>query len=384
MSAEGGVLSVKSLHVDYPAEGGAVNAVRDVSFDVARGTFFTLLGPSGCGKTTTLRAIAGLERPQRGEIEADGRIVYSSAKSVFLAPNRRNFGMVFQSYAIWPHMNVFANAAFPLQVGRRRLGRKEIEAKTTRVLAAVGLDHLADRAATKLSGGQQQRLALARALAMEPTLLLLDEPLSNLDAKLRERMRFELTRLQRELGVTTIYVTHDQSEALALSHAIAVMNEGRIVQIGSPADIYQRPRDRFVADFIGTTNLFDAAVIAADVQTGRCRVGTPLGALHAMGNGLSRDDAVVVSVRPEDVELFDEPPECSDGDNLCRGTVDAKVFLGDYLDFQVKVGERLLLARAHPSLRAAPGAPVHVRIKADKCIVISDRAPAATVGPAKD
>jgi iron(III) transport system ATP-binding protein len=369
------VLSVRSLDVNYPTDGGSVNAVSDVSFEVPRGTLFTLLGPSGCGKTTTLRAIAGLERPQRGEIEADGRIVYSSAKGVFLAPNRRNFGMVFQSYAIWPHMNVFANAAFPLQVGRRRLGRKEIAAKTMGVLAAVGLDHLADRAATKLSGGQQQRLALARALVMEPILLLLDEPLSNLDAKLRERMRFELTRLQRELGVTTVYVTHDQSEALALSHAIAVMNEGRIVQIGSPADVYQRPRDRFVADFIGTTNLFDAAIIAADARTGRCRVSTPLGDLHAQGNGgLSLNELVVVSIRPEDVELFDEPPECADGDNLCRGTVDAKVFLGDYFDFQVKVGERLLLARAHPSLRAAPGAPIHVRIKAEKCIAIPDRA----------
>jgi iron(III) transport system ATP-binding protein len=374
------VLDVRSLCVDYPAEGGSVNAVCDVSFEVKRGTLFTLLGPSGCGKTTTLRAIAGLERPHGGEIEADGRVVYSSAKRIFLAPNRRNFGMVFQSYAIWPHMNVFENAAFPLQVGRRRLGRKEIEAKTMRVLAAVGLDHLADRAATKLSGGQQQRLALARALVMEPILLLLDEPLSNLDAKLRERMRFELTRLQRELGVTTLYVTHDQSEALALSHAIAVMNEGRIVQIGSPADVYQRPRDRFVADFIGTTNLFDAAVIAADAATGRCRVGTAFGELHAQGNGgLSVNDSVVVSIRPEDVELFDEPPACGEGDNLCRGTVDAKVFLGDYFDFQVKVGERLLLARAHPSLRAAPGAPIHVRIKAEKCIAIPDRA--ARVGP---
>ena len=369
------MLSVRSLDVDYPAEGGSVKAVCDASFEVKRGTLFTLLGPSGCGKTTTLRAIAGLERPRRGEIEADGRLVYSSAKGIFLAPNRRNFGMVFQSYAIWPHMNVFDNAAFPLQVGRCRLGRREIEAKTLRVLAAVGLDHLVDRAATKLSGGQQQRLALARALVMAPVLLLLDEPLSNLDAKLRERMRFELTRLQRELGVTTIYVTHDQSEALALSHTIAVMNEGRIVQIGSPADVYQRPRDRFVADFIGTTNLFDAAVIAADAATGRCRVGTALGELHAQGNGsLSVDDAVVVSIRPEDVELFDEPPPGGDGDNLCRGTVDAKVFLGDYFDFQVKVGERLLLARAHPSLRAAPGAPIHVRIKAEKCIAIPDRA----------
>jgi iron(III) transport system ATP-binding protein len=383
------VLSVKSLHVDYPTDGGAVTAVDDVSFEVPRGALFTLLGPSGCGKTTTLRAIAGLERPRRGEIAADGRVVYSSERNIFVAPNRRSFGMVFQSYAIWPHMNVFENAAFPLQVGGRRLARKEVAAKTMRVLAAVGLDHLADRAATKLSGGQQQRLALARALVMEPSLLLLDEPLSNLDAKLRERMRFELTRLQRELGITTVYVTHDQSEALALSHGIAVMNEGRIAQIGSPADIYQRPHDRFVADFIGTTNLFDAAVIVADAHTGRCRVGTALGELNVQGNGSLRgNDTVVVSIRPEDVELFDAPPECGDGDNLCRGTVDAKVFLGDYFDYQVKVGERLLLARAHPSLRAAVGAPIHVRIKAEKCLAIPDTAaparPSASVGPSTD
>jgi ABC-type nitrate/sulfonate/bicarbonate transport system ATPase subunit len=212
------VLSVRSLQMEYPAEGGrTVPAAQDVSFEVPGGKLFTLLGPSGCGKTTTLRGIAGLERPRRGEVEADGRIVYSAAKGVFVAPNRRNFGMVFQSYAIWPHMNVFQNAAFPLEVGRRRLGRKEIEARVMRVLGAVALDHLADRAATKLSGGQQQRLALARALVMEPTLLLLDEPLSNLDAKLRERMRFELKRLQRELRITTVYVTHDQSEALLLA-----------------------------------------------------------------------------------------------------------------------------------------------------------------------
>jgi iron(III) transport system ATP-binding protein len=378
------LLSVRSLDVDYPAEGGrTVQAARDVSFDVPRGALFTLLGPSGCGKTTTLRAIAGLERPHRGEIEADGRIVYSAAKGVFVAPNRRNFGMVFQSYAIWPHMNVFQNAAFPLQVGRRRLGRKEIEARVIRVLGAVALDHLADRAATKLSGGQQQRLALARALVMEPTLLLLDEPLSNLDAKLRERMRFELKRLQHELRITTVYVTHDQSEALALSHEIAVMNEGRIVQIGSPSDIYQRPRDRFVADFIGMTNLFDAAVIAADARTGRCRVGTALGELQAQGDGgLSRNDAVVVSVRPEDVELFEQPPERADGDNLCRGTIDAKVFLGDTFDFQVKVGDRMLLARAHPSLHAPVGATIHLRIKAEKCIAIPDTAtPARPADP---
>src|SRR5207248_5209365 len=206
----------------------ATQAARDISFEVAKGKLFTLLGPSGCGKTTTLRSIAGLERPVSGEIEAAGRIVFSAQQKIFVALNKRNFGMVFQSYAIWPHMSVFENAAFPLQV-RGTLSRPAIAERVAKVLEVVALEELAQREATKLSGGQQQRLALARAIVMEPELLLLDEPLSNLDAKLRERMRFELKRLQRELGVTTVYVTHDQAEALALSHEVAVMNEGRIV-----------------------------------------------------------------------------------------------------------------------------------------------------------
>ena len=227
------MLSVRSLFTEYANERGeAVKAAQDVSFDVPEGKLFTLLGPSGCGKTTTLRSIAGLERPTAGEIEVGGRLVYSSGRGVFVAPNKRNFGMVFQSYAIWPHMNVFQNVAFPLEV--RKLKKRDIREKVMRVLGAVALDHLVDRDATKLSGGQQQRLALARALVMEPQLLLLDEPLSNLDAKLRDRMRIELKRLQRELNLTTVYVTHDQSEALALSHEIAVMSEGHVIQIGTP------------------------------------------------------------------------------------------------------------------------------------------------------
>ena len=255
------MLKVASLYTEYPNERGqVVKAAQNVSFEVPEGKLFTLLGPSGCGKTTTLRSIAGLERPREGEIAVAGRVVYSSKTNTFVAPNKRNFGMVFQSYAIWPHMTVFENAAFPLQVGNGKLSRKQIEEKVTRVLHTVALDEFADREATKLSGGQQQRLALARALTMEPQLLLLDEPLSNLDAKLRERMRFELKRLQRELRLTTVYVTHDQSEALALSHEIAVMNEGQIVQVGSPRDIYERPRNRFVADFVGSANFLDALV----------------------------------------------------------------------------------------------------------------------------
>jgi iron(III) transport system ATP-binding protein len=350
-----------------------VKAAQDVSFAVPDGKLFTLLGPSGCGKTTTLRSIAGLEKPTSGEVKVDDRIVYSSAQGIFVAPNRRNFGMVFQSYAIWPHLNVFQNVAFPLEVRRNRPPRREIADKVMRVLGAVQLDHLAGRDATKLSGGQQQRLALARALVMEPKLLLLDEPLSNLDAKLRHHMRFELKRIQRELNLTTIYVTHDQSEALALSHEIAVMNDGRIVQIGSPRDVYERPHNRFVADFVGTTNFLDGTVTSASPGNGRCQVSTAFGLLDVeCGAPLGRDTAVVISVRPEDVELSEQAQPPAEGYNVCSGTVAAKAFLGEYLDFQVRVGDRVLLARAHPSLRTPVGDLIHVRMKAEKCIAISN------------
>src|SRR5512141_2568625 len=259
------MLSVKGLYTEYPNDRGQiVKATQNVTFEVPEGKLFTLLGPSGCGKTTTLRSIAGLERPRQGEISVSGQVVYSERTGVFVAPNKRNFGMVFQSYAIWPHMTVFQNAAFPLEVGRARLSKKQIEERVTRVLNAVDLGQYAGRDATKLSGGQQQRLALARALVMEPKLLLLDEPLSNLDAKLRELMRFELKRLQRELKITTVYVTHDQSEALALSHQVAVMNQGRIQQIGRPRDIYENPSNQFVADFVGNTNFLDGTVVRQD------------------------------------------------------------------------------------------------------------------------
>jgi len=365
------MLSVRSLSTEYQGErGGAVLAARDVSFEVPAGKLFTLLGPSGCGKTTTLRSIAGLERPIAGEVAVGGEVVFSSERGVFVAPNRRNFGMVFQSYAIWPHMSVYQNAAFPLEVSGRKLGRKAITAKVMHVLGAVALDDLADRPATKLSGGQQQRLALARALVMEPQLLLLDEPLSNLDAKLRERMRFELKRIQRELGITTVYVTHDQYEALAMSHEIAVMNEGRIVQIGSPRDVYERPASRFVADFVGTTNFLNAAVVSSD-GAGGCCVETPVGTLAAQcADRLAANEAVVVSIRPEDVELSESP--VPHNDNACVGTVEAKAFLGDHLDFQVKVRDFVLLARVHPSLRTPVGDRIHVRMPAAKCLAVPD------------
>jgi iron(III) transport system ATP-binding protein len=377
------VLKVRSLCTEYPSEGGTVvKAAQDVSFEVPEGKLFTLLGPSGCGKTTTLRSIAGLERPVSGEIEVAARTVYSSSRGIFVAPNKRNFGMVFQSYAIWPHMNVFQNVAFPLEV--RKLPKKEIRERVMRVLAAVQLDHLVDREATKLSGGQQQRLALARALVMEPQLLLLDEPLSNLDAKLRDRMRNELKRLQRELNLTTVYVTHDQSEALALSHEIAVMNEGSVVQIGTPREIYETPKNQFVADFVGSTNFIGGTVTAVEGSSGRCLVASALGEIRAhAAEGVAKDKTVIVSVRPEDVELSEQEPSAEEGDNVIRATVHSKDFLGEYLDFQVKVGNVVLQSRAHPSLRTPTGEPIYVRMRSEKCVAIpSAAAPRPSAEPA--
>src|SRR5262245_15591369 len=366
---QGIVLNVEGLFTEYPNDRGEiVRAAQNVTFTVEEGRLFTLLGPSGCGKTTTLRSIAGLERPRAGEISVNGRVVFSSVKGVFVTPNRRGFGMVFQSYAIWPHVTVVENAAVPLEVGDRKYSRQQIRANVMRVLTAVQLDELADREATKLSGGQQQRLALARALVMEPPLLLLDEPLSNLDAKLRERMRFELKRLQRELGITTVYVTHDQSEALALSHQIAVMNGGRIEQVGSPREVYERPRNQFVADFIGTTNFIKGNVAGGDGPSGFYRISSEVGELKARGvDSLKAGEEVVLSIRPEDIELSEARQE---GVNVYAATVDQKVFLGEFVDFQVMIGRRSVQSRAHPSLRTPVGGGLYVRIDPEKCIAL--------------
>lgn len=351
-----------------------MKAAQNVSFEVPAGKLFTLLGPSGCGKTTTLRSIAGLERPTSGEICVDGTPVYSSTRNVFIAPNHRNFGMVFQSYAIWPHMNVFENAAFPLRVKKDAEPAAVIKAKVERVLAAVQLEHLAGREATRLSGGQQQRLALARALVMEPPLLLLDEPLSNLDAKLRERMRFELKRIQRELNLTTVYVTHDQSEALALSHEIAVMNEGRIVQTGTPREIYQAPQTRFVADFIGTTNLLEGRIVSAQ-SGGQTIADTPVGRLVVgTSKPLVPGDTVSVSIRPEDILIATtELTGAVHNQNRLSGNIDALVFLGDLFEVKIRCGGEEILARAHPSFAGGEGDPVYLTIDADKCVAIAGK-----------
>src|SRR5262245_11488919 len=287
-------------------EAERVRAVDDVSFEVVKGQLFTLLGPSGCGKTTTLRSIAGLESPDGGSIRLGERTLFSrgNGRTVNVPANQRGLGMVFQSYAIWPHLRVFDNVAFPLQVRPRatRPGKRETRDRVMRVLATMELEQLADRPATKLSGGQQQRLALARAMITEPPLMLLDEPLSNLDAKLRESLRFELKRLQRELGITSVYVTHDQIEALALSSMVAVMRDGKIMQVGKPREIYERPNCRFVAEFIGTSNFIDGVVKGRDGD--RIEVETSAGRLLVdRGEEVPAGTEVVVSIRPEAVHL---------------------------------------------------------------------------------
>jgi iron(III) transport system ATP-binding protein len=228
-------------------------ALNGVSLSIEDGDFFTLLGPSGCGKTTLLRCIAGLEVPDGGEIRLGHTVLFSSSARVNVPPNRRGLGMVFQSYAIWPHLDAAANVAYPLTVGarRRRYSRAEVDRRVAEVLDLIQIGHLAKRKATMLSGGEQQRLAVARALVMEPPVLLLDEPLSNLDSRLRQDLRVELIRLQKTLGLTSVYVTHDQSEALAMSSSVAVMREGVIEQLGTPEELYDYPRTRFVASFLG-------------------------------------------------------------------------------------------------------------------------------------
>ena len=259
------MVSVENINKSFPTKEGEVKAVANVSFEVPQGKFFSLVGPSGCGKTTTLRCVAGLERPVSGEVTVQNVTVFSSNQNIFIPSHKRNIGMVFQSYAIWPHMNVFDNVAFPLTVGRSR-PKKECAGQVEKALALVHLDELKDRPATDLSGGQQQRLALARAVVGEPKLLLLDEPLSNLDAKLRDEMRGELKRVQQTLGITTIYVTHDQGEALSMSDTVAVMKEGQIIQLDEPKKVYEYPANDFVADFMGAANLIPGRLTVSDVQ----------------------------------------------------------------------------------------------------------------------
>jgi iron(III) transport system ATP-binding protein len=330
-----------------------------------------MLGPSGCGKTTTLRCVAGLETPDSGEIRVAERVFFSSKQGIKAPANERRLGMVFQSYAIWPHMDVFGNVAFPLTVlpRQKRPSRAHIRERVEKVLSVVKLDHLADRQATDLSGGQQQRLALARALVIEPPLLLLDEPLSNLGAKLREEMRFELKRLQRELGITAVYVTHDQTEALGMSNVIAVMNDGEIQQVGRPRDIYERPSSRFVADFIGTSNFIDG-VVQRHESDDRYAVETPYGELTVRSSAkYAPGNPVVVAARPEQITI-EVGTANGTGPNRWQGTVGNRAFLGESVDHMVAVGDRELRVRCNPSVSIPSGNQVTLTFSEEACSLI--------------
>jgi len=331
---------------------GPTAAVDGASLEIRRGEVFTLLGPSGCGKTTTLRLVAGLERPDAGEITLRGRVVASPARRVFVAPHKRNLGMVFQSYAIWPHMTVFDNVAYPLAL--RGTSRAVIQDKVTRVLDLVGLDGLQTRAATLLSGGQMQRLALCRALVYEPDLLLLDEPFSNLDAKLREQMRVELKLLQRRLGVTVLFVTHDQIEALSLSDRIAVMQRGRVEQVGTPRGLYDRPASAFVRDFLGQTVVLRGRIAGCDGASLTMKMegvlaGRILAGRAAADAPLAEGAEAQLSIRPEDIAVSaDEHPRSGDqapGDYALPGVIEALLFVGDRYEARVALGgeQRILL-----------------------------------------
>jgi len=304
--------------------------VRDVSFALEPGAFFAMLGPSGCGKTTTLRSIAGLETPDDGRIAVHGEALFDAAAGVNVPVDRRGIGMVFQSYAIWPHMTVAENVAFPFTVARdRRFSRAEVKQGVDRALAAVDLAGYQDRPATRLSGGEQQRVAVARAIVREPRLLLLDEPLSNLDAQLRDEMRNELKRLQREIGITTVYVTHDQAEALALSDRLAVMDRGRIVQVGTPHEIYFHPVDAFVARFVGATNLLEGRVLAAAAGKGEVEVLRGRRLKCVVPAGIDGAAPVVVSIRPESILLAPCAEAAAHADRNClAGRVTGVTFLG--------------------------------------------------------
>jgi len=344
-------------------------AVSGLDFTVPEGKLFTLLGPSGCGKTTTLRMIAGLERPSEGRLEIGGEVVYDEASGTYVPPNKRPIGMVFQSYAIWPHMSVAENVAFPLTVGDRKPSRADARARALAMLDLVGLAEEADRPATAISGGQQQRVALARALVREPKVLLLDEPLSNLDAQLRERMRGEIRLVQQQLGITAVYVTHDQSEALAISDLIMIMDKGAIVETGLPQQIYRAPQAEFTANFIGVANAIDGTVVASDASGVVVQASTGIVRADPIAE-LRSGDAVRAFIRPENIELHRK----RHADDDWPGVVRYSIYQGDCWDYTIDVNGTDLRVRVHKERTGlGHGDVVYVRPAAAEAVIMRVR-----------
>jgi iron(III) transport system ATP-binding protein len=359
-------MNLRGLWKTYP--GNREPAVKDLSLDVYDGEIVTLLGPSGCGKTTTLRIVAGLEVPDEGDIFFGDRAVVLSARRLFLPPDKRNVGMVFQSYAIWPHMTVAQNVAFPLKA--HRFPRQEIRDRVRRALELVGLAGYEERPGPLLSGGQQQRVALARALATEPRVLLLDEPFSNLDAKLREQMRLEVKHLQKRLNIAVLFVTHDQIEALSLSNRIALMNSGIVQQQGSPRLLYEEPANEFVRDFLGRTLLFKGKVESSN-PAGQMAIavdGAPdcvVFGRNYNSDGIKPGERVYIAVRPEDLEILPAMgPNVPSG--MVGGTAQAALFIGERIEYQVQVdgqGEIVIYGERHNPVEE--GSKVWLKLRPD-------------------
>ncbi len=352
---------------------GKNRAADDVTFTVGKGEMVTLLGPSGCGKSTTLRCVAGLETLDAGQITIGGDLVSSASSHISIPPERRDIGMVFQSYAVWPHMTVWGNVAYPLQV--HKVAKDEVDVRVRQMLSLVGLSEMVDRNVTKLSGGQQQRVVLARAMVHNPRMLLFDEPLSNLDARLRVSMRFEIRQLQQRVGVSALYVTHDQTEAMVLSDRVIVMNQGRIEQVGPPLEIYQKPVNSFVASFFGEVNFIEGVIGAFE--------GTPVsvpvevkcqGRMHRLfatpQPGMKAGEKVYVSVRPQDIELASESAATAETPAL-KGTVSRIVHMGSHLEYFVDAGAVQLTCHCVREVEAKVGTTVNALLKADRCICLS-------------
>ncbi len=355
-------VQIKSLKKKY----GDTMALDDDTFTASDGMFTTILGPSGSGKTTVLRCVAGLEEAEEGEIMIGDKLVYSSSRHVSAPPEDRGIGMVFQSYAIWPHMTVFNNIAYPLKI--RGTPKKEIEEKVKESLELVGLEGLEKRLAPNLSGGQQQRVALARALIYKPKVLLLDEPLSNLDARLRERMRIELRELQRAINITTIYVTHDRLEAMALSDGVALMRRGQIAAVGKPDDLYNNPPNRFVAGFLCRMNIFSGK--QTDVKTnGLTLVETTIGPLYCeIPETLRDENEVMVSIRRNRIQITKKEQH---GDNVLIGRVANRLFEGDHTEYHVEVGDDIVkVSNEKPHSLLDKEEKVFLTIPPEECVVV--------------
>lgn len=330
------MITVRNLTKQFHTKQGAVQALRGIDLEVDKREFFVLLGPSGSGKTTLLRCVAGLDKPDTGHISLGEELVFSDSDRAFVPPEDRELGMVFQSYAIWPHMTVFENVALPLTQGKRKLPKAVVRDRVMESLRLVQLEGLEERPAPLLSGGQQQRVALARALAIKPQALLMDEPLSNLDARLREEVRSEIRDLVKKVGVTVLYVTHDQVEAMALADRIAIMNNGVILQVGQPQDVYHQPVNATVVNFFGRVNWLDGRISKGGI------IETEIGTLHA-DVAANIGSLVVIGVRPEDIQLS---ASFSGNVNEFEGEITSCTFLGDHSLYQLQIRTKGILAKA--------------------------------------